>query len=91
MLYRRFPKVPHDLSILGFGCMRLPQKESSGFAGTIDEDKAIAMIHHAIDCGVNYIDTAYPYHDGESEPLVGKALADGYREKVMLATKLRAG
>mgnify|MGYP001343412659 CR=1 FL=1 len=88
MLYRRFPKVPHDISILGFGCMRLPQKESSGFAGTIDEEKAIAMIHHAIDCGVNYIDTAYPYHDGASEPLVGKALADGYREKVMLATKL---
>jgi len=88
MLYRRFPKVPHDISILGFGCMRLPQKESSGFAGTIDEDKAIAMIHHAIDCGVNYIDTAYPYHEGASEPLVGKALAGGYREKVMLATKL---
>jgi len=88
MLYRRFPKVPHDISILGFGCMRLPQAEGSGFAGKIDENKAIAMIHHAIDCGVNYIDTAYPYHDGESEPLVGKALAGGYREKVMLATKL---
>jgi uncharacterized protein len=88
MLYRRFPKVPHDIPILGLGCMRLPQAEGSGFAGKIDEEKAIAMIRHAIDFGVNYIDTAYPYHDGESEPLVGKALTGGYREKALLATKL---
>lgn len=64
--------------------MRLPALED----GNIDEPVATAMIRHAIDCGVNYIDTAYPYHEGRSEPFVGKVLADGYREKVNLATKL---
>jgi hypothetical protein len=88
MLYRRFPRVPGDISILGFGCMRLPGAPGQDFAGKIDEPKAIRMIRYAIDHGVNYIDTAYPYHNGESEPLVGRALAEGYREKVFLATKL---
>ena len=84
MQYRRFPRVPRDISILGFGCMRLPVLENQ----QIDEPKATEMIRYAIDHGVNYVDTAYPYHNGESEPVVGRTLAGGYREKVMLATKL---
>lgn len=84
MLYRKMPKNGNELSILGFGCMRLPVKEN----GTIDEERARAQVRHAIDQGVNYVDTAWPYHMGKSEPFVGRALADGYREKVKLATKL---
>jgi len=83
MLYRKIPENGDELSILGFGCMRLPLKE-----GKIDEERARQQVHYAIDHGVNYIDTAWPYHMGESEPFVGRALADGYREKVKLATKL---
>jgi predicted aldo/keto reductase-like oxidoreductase len=83
MLYRKVPKNSDELSILGFGCMRLPVKN-----GKIDEPRAIRQIRSAIDRGVNYLDTAWPYHGGESESLVGRALKDGYRERVKLATKL---
>ena len=83
MLYRTMPKNEDQLSALGFGCMRLPMAD-----GEIDEKRAIAQIRQAIDSGVNYIDTAWPYHNGESEPLLGKALKDGYRERVKIATKL---
>ncbi len=83
MLYRKMPENGDELSILGFGCMRLPLKE-----GKIDEERARQQVRYAIDHGVNYIDTAWPYHMGESEPFVGRALTDGYREKVKLATKL---
>ena len=84
MEYRVFPNTDVCASLLGMGCMRLPTTED----GSIDEPKAIEMIRYAIDHGVTYVDTAYGYHDGKSEVLVGKALRDGYRERVTLTTKL---
>ena len=84
MLFRKMNKVESGLSILGFGCMRLPVTKD----GNIDENQATDMLRYAIDHGVNYVDTAYPYHNGESEPFVGRSLQGEYREKVNLATKL---
>jgi uncharacterized protein len=88
MLYRKFPRCRHEISILGFGCMRLPTAEGQQAGGAVDEPQATGMIRTAIDSGVNYIDTAYPYHNGEGEQVVGRALGDGYRDRVFLATKL---
>ena len=81
MLYRTMEKTGDELSVLGFGCMRLPRKGIG-----IDEERAIRQIRYAVDHGVNYLDTALMYPG--SEQLLGRALADGYREKVKLATKL---
>jgi predicted aldo/keto reductase-like oxidoreductase len=83
MLTRRNNKNGDELSILGFGCMRFPMKGAN-----IDEPRAIAMIRSSIEKGVNYFDTAYFYHGGKSEPLLGEALSGGYRERVKIATKL---
>lgn len=73
-----------NTSLLGFGCMRFPTLEN----GTINEAEAERMIDLAISKGVNYIDTAYPYHNGESEPVVGRVLKKYPRDSYYLATKL---
>jgi uncharacterized protein len=84
MEYTTFEKNGQQISLLGMGTMRLPQTSD----GKVDEAAAISLIRKAIDNGVNYVDTAYMYHDGISEVITGKALKDGYREKVLLADKM---
>ena len=70
--------------MLGYGCMRLPTTAD----GSIDEPRAAALLNAARDAGVNYFDTAYPYHGGASEPFVGRVIAQWPRESFYLATKL---
>lgn len=90
MEYRQFgTKSGISISRLGFGAMRLPTKNVND-KNVVDEDLAISMIHHAFEQGVNYIDTAWFYHDGESEITVGKALK-GWRDKVYLSSKYPIG
>lgn len=81
---RKLEKLGIETSLLGFGCMRFPVTPE----GNIDEPEAERMLDRAIAAGVNYIDTAYPYHNGESEPLVGRVLKKYDRDSFFLATKL---
>ena len=84
MEMRSFDKLGIRTSLLGFGCMRFPVDAQ----GKINEPEAERMIDRAIAAGVNYIDTAYPYHNGDSEPFVGKVLKKYDRGSFYLATKL---
>ena len=81
---RKMEKLGVETSLLGFGCMRFPVTAE----GKIDEPLAERMIQKAIESGVNYFDTAYPYHNQESETFVGRVLSKHERNSFYLATKL---
>jgi predicted aldo/keto reductase-like oxidoreductase len=85
MQYRKFGKIDWQGSALGFGCMRFPTID--GKSGNVDQEKVTHMIHRAVEAGINYLDTAYGYHDQKSEIVLGKALQGGYRERVRIVTK----
>lgn len=87
MEYRQFEKLGVEASLLGFGCMRLPKHRD----GTINYEKAERLVDMAYQSGVNYFDTAYNYHDRESEKFIGKALDKYERNSYFLATKLPTG
>lgn len=84
MLYRKFNSLDKETSLLGMGVMRLPMDEQE----RVKQQEAIELIRYAIDNGVNYIDTGFTYHGGMSERVLGMALKDGYREKVLVADKM---
>ena len=84
MLYREVPKNGDKLSVLGYGCMRFPER-LGGINGKLAERQMMA----AMEKGINYFDTAYPYHSGKSEPFMGKVFArNNCRDRIKLATKL---
>ncbi len=86
MKYRRMGSLGWEVSALGFGCMRLPPRRVNKLRAETVE--SVKIIRHGIDLGINYLDSAYVYHLGDSEKVLGYALKDGYRERVKVATKL---
>jgi len=85
MKYRKFGSTGFKVSALGLGCMRLPTKKLMPLQANMP--KSIKLIKSAVDKGINYIDTAWVYHFGASEKIIGIALQDGYRKNVHLVTK----
>lgn len=83
MIIKKDTEKIKNISRLGFGCMRLPQLN-----GKIDEKRAFEMVDLAYQNGINYFDTAFNYHNGESEIFIGKALDQYPRQSYYLATKL---
>jgi len=86
MQYRTLGKTGFKTSLLGMGCMRLPFIDGDGQKG-VDRQAAIELIRYAANNGINYFDTAMTYHGGESEAILGEALAGGLREKIWITTK----
>lgn len=86
MKYRQFGNTGFSVSALGMGCMRLPVYKF--WPLKVNKKRTINLIRKAIDSGINYFDTGWPYHLGQSEKILGLALRDGYREKIHLVTKL---
>jgi predicted aldo/keto reductase-like oxidoreductase len=85
MEMRRYKKSGESLSLLGFGFMRLPVEEETR---KIDRKQALEMVDYAVSCGINYFDTAYMYHEGQSELFAGEALSRYDRSTFNLATKM---
>ena len=80
---RKYKKTDLTVPLLGYGLMRLPQKN-----GKIDRELAQKLVDTAMAAGVNYFDTAQPYHNGESQQFIGEAMKKYPRDSYMLATKL---
>ena len=83
MIYRDYQDI--RLSGLGFGAMRLPV--IGGDDANIDEEQTFEMVDRAMASGINYYDTAWGYHDGNSETVMGKALSRYPRDRFYIATK----
>mgnify|MGYP002691127928 CR=1 FL=1 len=89
MTYRTNPKTGERVSLLGYGCMRWPTRaKSDGSGDEIDQQAVNELVDYAIAHGVNYFDTAWPYHGGAGEPVLGRILSRCPRETYYLATKL---
>ncbi len=84
MQYRPYGSTGREVSMLGFGAMRLPQLED----GTCDYEQAVPLLQRGLDLGINYIDTARGYINGTSEVAVGKAVSGYDREKLFIVTKI---
>ena len=87
MQYRKFGNTGYEISALSMGCMRLPFIDENDGSKGVQRDKAYELIRYAVDNGVNYFDTAFGYHGGTSEEVLGEALEGGRREKVKISTK----